>query len=180
MKISHSIASFFISSTLLFGTAAQAGGTHAGGHGDKHDETAAIGEPGKPALAKRTVTVAMSDAMRFEPASVTVRQGETVHFVVQNKGQLVHEFVLGTTSELKEHAELMKKFPNMKHEEPNMVSVAPGKTGEVTWKFTRAGTVDFACLQPGHFDAGMKGAVTVAGTKSAKAGAAAHPATHQH
>ena len=92
---------------------------------------------------------------------LSVRQGETVRFVVKNSGKVKHEMVLGTEKELKEHYELMKKNPEMEHDEPNMVTLAPGKTGEIVWQFTRAGKVDFACLQPGHYDAGMKGAVSV-------------------
>ena len=69
--------------------------------------------------------------------------------------------VLGTAKELREHAELMKKFPEMEHEDPNQLSVEPGKKGELVWQFTRVGTFDFACLQPGHFDAGMRGKVAV-------------------
>lgn len=56
----------------------------------------------------------------------------------------------------------MMKNPEIEHAEPNMVTLAPGKTGEVVWQFTKAGKVDFACLQPGHYDAGMKGVVNVA------------------
>ena len=103
----------------------------------------------------------MSDAMRFTPASVTVKKGETIRFVVKNSGKLKHEMVLGTAKELREHAELMKKFPEMEHADPNQLSVEPGKKGELVWQFTRVGTFDFACLQPGHFDAGMCGKVAV-------------------
>ena len=103
----------------------------------------------------------MTDNMRFTPSTVTVRKGETVRFVVKNSGQLKHEFNLGTEKDLKEHYEMMKKFPEMEHDEPNIASVAPGKTGEVIWQFTKAGTVKFACLHPGHYEAGMKGAVKV-------------------
>lgn len=143
-----------------------AGGTHAGGH--SHDEASAIGVPGTAANATRTVDVDMTDAMRFIPTSVSVKQGETVRFRVKNSGQLKHEFVLGTRKELEAHYEAMKKNPEMEHADDNMVTVAPGKTGEVVWQFTKAGKVDFACLQPGHYDAGMKGAVTVAAGKPAK------------
>lgn len=112
----------------------------------------------------------MTDAMRFNPSSVAVARGETIRFVVSNSGKLKHEFVLGTEQELKEHSEVMKKFPEMEHADPNMVTVAPGKTGEVVWQFTKTGKVDFACLQPGHYDAGMKGAVAVAAGKKAAKG----------
>lgn len=142
----------------LAAPAAFASGLHAGGHGE---EPSAIGAPGNAASATRTVDVDMTDAMRFIPASVSVRQGETVRFRVRNSGRLKHELVLGTQEALKAHDDLMKKHPEMEHAEDNSVTVAPGATGEVVWQFTKAGTVDFACLQPGHYDAGMKGSVTV-------------------
>ena len=143
------------------------------------DDSAAIGEAGDPARADRTVNVTMTDSMRFTPASVAARQGETIKFVVKNAGQLKHEMVLGTEKELKEHYELMKKFPEMDHSDPQKVTVAPGKTGEIVWRFTRAGKVDFACLQPGHYDAGMKGLVTVAAIKGATGKADGH-SDHKH
>ena len=132
------------------------------GHG--HD-TQAIGAAGEAAKVTRTVNIDMSDAMRFTPANVQAKQGETIRFVVKNSGKVKHEFVLGTAEALKEHYELMKKFPEMEHSDPNMVTVAPGQTGEVIWQFTKSGKIDFACLQPGHYDAGMKGAVMVMGKK---------------
>ena len=87
--------------------------------------------------------------------------------------------VLGSEKALKEHDELMKKHPEMEHAESNIVTVAPGKSGELIWQFTKAGKIAFACLQPGHYDAGMKGSVTVAGAKtSAKYSAHASHAGH--
>ncbi|MBC7954933.1 MAG: cupredoxin family protein [Cytophagales bacterium] len=154
--------------------ATKAADGHAHGHGD------AIGVAGKPNKVSRTVTVDMTDTMRFNPASVAVKQGETIRFVVKNSGQLKHEFVLGTEKELEEHYEVMKKFPEMEHDDPNMVTVAPGKAGEVIWQFTQSGKVDFACLQPGHYDAGMKGAVTVAGTKGAAKAKTDGHVDHKH
>lgn len=147
------------------GASAPASEPAADGHGHAHGESSAIGVAGVAARVSRTVTVDMTDAMRFNPSSVDVKQGETIRFVVKNSGQVRHEFVLGTENELKEHYELMKKFPEMEHSDPNQVTVAPGKSGEVIWQFTKAGRVDFACLQPGHYDAGMKGAVRVAAGK---------------
>ena len=145
---------------LACATGSFAAGSHAGGHG-----TEAIGKPGVAAKVSRTVQIDMTDNMRFTPSTVTVRKGETVRFVVKNSGQLKHEFNLGTEKDLKEHYEMMKKFPEMEHDEPNIASVAPGKTGEVIWQFTKAGTVNFACLHPGHYEAGMKGAVKVGAGK---------------
>ena len=112
----------------LMAPAAQAAGQHAGGHGES-----AIGEPGKAASVTRTVQIDMNDAMRYTPSSIDARQGETIRFVIRNSGKVKHELVLGTEKELKEHYELMKKFPEMEHDDPNMVTVAPGKTGQVIW-----------------------------------------------
>lgn len=99
--------------------------------------------------------------MRFKPEQIVVVRGETLRFIVKNTGQLKHELVLGQSSALKEHAKLMQKFPGMEHADDNMVSVAPGQQGTLLWQFSRAGTVHFACLQPGHYEAGMKGVVKV-------------------
>jgi uncharacterized cupredoxin-like copper-binding protein len=124
-------------------------------------EPTPFGQEGDPRKVVRTIQVGMSDTMRFTPAAITVRRGETVRFVVHNGGQLLHEMVLGTRQALKEHAELMKKFPGMEHDEPQMAHVKPGKAGEIVWQFTKPGEFQFACLQPGHFEAGMVGTVTV-------------------
>jgi uncharacterized cupredoxin-like copper-binding protein len=129
-------------------------------HGDEHRD-AAYGRPGDPAKASRTVAIDMSDAMRFTPALITARKGETIRFALTNSGKLRHEMVLGSGRELKEHAAMMRKFPEMEHTDPNRLSVDPGKTGALVWQFTRAGTFDFACLQPGHFEAGMRGKISV-------------------
>ena len=132
----------------------------AGAHGDEHRD-AAYGRPGDPAKVSRTVAIDMSDSMRFTPSLIAARKGETIRFALSNSGKLRHEMVLGSSRELKEHAALMRKFPAMEHTDPNRLSVDPGKTGALVWQFTRAGTFDFACLQPGHFEAGMRGKITV-------------------
>jgi len=124
-------------------------------------EDMTFGREGDPAKATRTIRVDMSDAMRFTPADITVERGETVKLVATNKGQVLHEMVLGTSEELTKHAEMMKKFPGMEHDAPHMAHVKPGKSGEIVWQFTKAGEFRFACLIPGHFEAGMVGKVTV-------------------
>ena len=131
-------------------------------HGDAHrDVYAAFGQPGNPAKVSRSVAIDMNDAMRYAPAVVNVRRGETIRFVATNSGKVKHEIVLGTVKQLLDHATLMKKFPEMEHEDPNQLSVEPGKSGELVWQFTKMGTFDFACLQPGHYEAGMHGTIVV-------------------
>ena len=124
-------------------------------------EATPFGIAADPRQAKRTIRVGMTDDMRFTPAQITVRRGEVVRFVAANKGKVLHEMVLGTKEELDRHAELMKKFPGMEHDEPHIAHVAPGKTGEIGWRFTQPGTFYFGCLIPGHFEAGMVGKITV-------------------
>lgn len=124
-------------------------------------EDTAFGREGDPKKVVRTIRLDMADTMRFTPADVTIKRGQTVRFVVHNSGKLLHEMVLGTAEALKEHAELMKKFPEMEHADPNMAHVKPGASGEIVWQFTQAGRFQFACLQPGHFEAGMVGSVEV-------------------
>jgi len=154
MKPNYFIA---VLSIIVFASIAGASGDHTGGHGSAD----AIGRAGNPENVIRTITIDMSDSMRFTPSTMTVKQGETIRFIVSNSGKLQHEMVLGTENELKEHYEVMKKYPEMEHADDNMVTVQPGKTGEIIWHFTKAGSVSFACLLPGHYEAGMKGAVKV-------------------
>jgi uncharacterized cupredoxin-like copper-binding protein len=113
----------------------------------------------------RTIEIRMGDDMRFRPDRIEVREGETIRFVVRNSGQVLHEMVIGTGQELAEHAALMRKFPTMEHDEPFMSHVKPRATGELVWNFNRAGSFQFACLVPGHFEAGMKGSILVTPTR---------------
>ena len=119
------------------------------------------GREGDPAKASRTVLVGMADTMRYTPSQLEVRRGETVKFVVTNSGKTMHEMVIGTEAELKSHAELMRKFPDMEHDAPYMAHVPPGKRETITWTFDKAGTFMYGCLVPGHWEAGMKGTIVV-------------------
>lgn len=156
---------------------AWATGDHAGGHGMQgqqmmmqghdmsgmHEEASAsmAGKSGDPAKVSRTVEVTMDDSMRYTPGTISVKAGETIRFLVRNTGKIQHEMVIGTLDELKEHAELMRKMPGMEHAEPNMITLKSGQRGDIVWQFDKPGTVDFACLMPGHMEAGMVGKVMV-------------------
>jgi uncharacterized cupredoxin-like copper-binding protein len=122
------------------------------------------GEPGDPKKPARIIKVVMREdgkKLAFEPARVTVRKGEQIRFVLENAGIDDHEFILATVKENRKHAELMKKFPDMEHDDPNAKRLAPAAHGEILWKFTKVGTFEFACLIPGHREAGMLGKVVV-------------------
>ncbi|HEY9572058.1 MAG TPA: cupredoxin family protein [Pusillimonas sp.] len=157
----------------LLPTLALAAGNHAGGHGAPahgmpgHDmstmshASSPTGQPGDPAKVTRTIELTMDDTMRFTPSDIQVNAGETVRFFIRNTGKIPHEMVIGSIADLKAHAAEMRKMPDMQHVEPNMITLAPGKIGGLVWQFDQAGTVDFACLIPGHMEAGMVGKVTV-------------------
>ena len=120
-----------------------------------------MGKPGDPAKISRTLEISLNDTMRFTPDKITVQVGETLRFKLTNSGKLVHEYVLGAADELKAHAEEMRKHPGMMQNEPNAISLEPGKSGFLVWQFTEKGAVNFACLVPGHLEAGMVGTVIV-------------------
>jgi uncharacterized cupredoxin-like copper-binding protein len=120
------------------------------------------GEPGNPKKTARTIKVTMKEMM-FDPSLIEVRKGDQIRFVLENDGTEDHEFMLATPAENREHGELMKKYPGMKHDDPNPNGkrVAPHKRAEILWKFTKAGEFEYACLIPTHYDFGMYGKVIV-------------------
>jgi uncharacterized cupredoxin-like copper-binding protein len=144
-----------------------AGWAHSDSHSKKSEqrkistEEHTFGREGDPKKAKHRIAVDMSDKMRFAPSEITVTRGDTVRFVVKNSGKVMHEMVIGTMKELKAHAELMKKHPDMEHDEPYMTHVKPGQSEQMVWQFTKAGEFYYGCLVPGHFEAGMVGKIVV-------------------
>ena len=144
---------------LLTTASALAGPGHSGSH-----EEMAVGKPGEAEAATRTVSIKMmetDDGMAFEPEKLAVKQGETIRFKIENVGLLEHEFVLDTQAKNQEHREVMKKFPEMEHDDPNSVRLMPDADGEIVWTFTNEGTFEFACLIPGHYESGMHSVVQV-------------------
>ncbi|SDS97000.1 Uncharacterized copper-binding protein, cupredoxin-like subfamily [Pseudomonas asplenii] len=147
-----------------------------------------FGQPAPASKATRTIEVTMTD-IAFDAKALEVKAGETVRFVLVNKGQLLHEFNLGEASTHAEHQQEMLKMQQsgmltptgmqmpamdhsnmagggmdhgmMKHDDPNSVLVEPGKTAELTWTFGKAGTLEFACNIPGHYQAGMVGQLKI-------------------
>jgi uncharacterized cupredoxin-like copper-binding protein len=142
--------------------AASAGALADPGH--KHGGEAAWGMPGDPKRPARVIQVTMREAdgkMLFVPDRIEIRRGEQVRFVLRNNGEIDHEFVLATLEENLRHAEEMRKNPDMEHDDPNARRLKPKATGDIVWRFTKAGTFDFSCLIPGHREAGMTGTIIV-------------------
>jgi len=97
----------------------------------------------------------------FEPSDLTFAKDETVRLLISNEGDETHEFVMDTIDENAEHRELMAKFPEMEHDDPNAVRLDPGEKAEIVWTFNKSGTFEFACLLPGHYEGGMYGSLIV-------------------
>jgi len=135
-----------------------------GGAGHGHGDETAYGKAGDPKKPARIVQVVMSERdgkMAFIPDRIEVRRGEQIRFQLRNNGELDHELVLATLEENLKHAVEMQKNPDMEHDDPNAKRLAPKKTGEIVWAFTKPGEFDFSCLIPGHREAGMTGKIIV-------------------
>lgn len=135
-----------------------------GGAGHSHGDQFEYGEPGDPKKPSRTIVVQMQEAggkMIFIPDIFQIRRGEQIRFVLRNVGGIEHEFVLGTKEEIDAHAEQMKKNPDMEHDDPQSKRLKAKENGEIVWRFTKAGEFEFACLIPGHREAGMHGKIFV-------------------
>jgi uncharacterized cupredoxin-like copper-binding protein len=135
-----------------------------GSPGQKHRVFAA-GEPGDSKKSARTIEISMNETadakMRYAPALIEVKRGEQIRFVLKNVGKADHEFMLDTLANNAKHKAAMRENPDMEHDDPNGARLAPGATNEILWRFTKAGTFEFACLIPGHYESGMHGTVTV-------------------
>lgn len=134
------------------------------GHGQHGARSFAAGEPGDPKRPFRTVEILMTDEgakMAYTPDRLEVRRGEQVKFVLKNVGVVDQEFLIDTKQNNAKHKLEMEKNPDMEHEEPNGARLKPGATREILWRFTKAGTFEFACLLPGHYESGMKGIVVI-------------------
>lgn len=160
MKYLKTIAWALLSGVATCAVASE-GRPHAAKAAVAAPEQKAWGIAAKARSATRTVEITMTDDMRFTPAHIDVRQGEVLRFVLINKGRMLHEMVLGTQQELDRHAAQMQKFPGMEHDEPHMKHVSAGRRGVLVWNFNRVGEFAFACLIPGHYQAGMRGTITV-------------------
>ncbi|MFV3077336.1 cupredoxin domain-containing protein [Niveispirillum fermenti] len=159
---------------------------HGAHQGHSSPSPAAIGQPGKATVTTRTVPIELGDNF-FSQEALTVKAGETVRFVIVNKGEFLHEFNIGTPAGHAEHQKMMAMMVDhgmltatginkdmahmdhsamgmnhMDHDDPNSILVEPGKTGELVWTFGDATTLEFACNIPGHYEAGMVGKISVA------------------
>ena len=132
---------------------------------DQQEEDFNFGEPADAAEADRVIEIDANDNLTFDASEITVSAGETITFRITNTGTIAHDFTLGDQETQDKHeaemAEMTENGETMSHDDPNAVVLAAGETKELTWHFSEAGTVLIGCHQPGHYAAGMAGAVTI-------------------
>ena len=138
-----------------------------------------IGEKGDPNKVDRTVKIKMYDNY-YEPNVIKVKRGETIKFIVENLGELVHEYNIGTKEMHVEHKQEMQKLVDheiiladkidkikmkkmskidhsLGHSHANSIMLEPKKSGEIIWKFSQNISLGMACNIPGHYESGMVG-----------------------
>ena len=136
-------------------------GRHMGGARDD-SRPSDLGGPAEQQAATRMIEVNTLDRMAFTPEAISVSAGETVTFTVRNAGKAVHEFTLGDASMQREHAQAMAHMPaGVDHAFPNSITLQPGEVKQLTWRFGAAGTFEYACHQPGHYQSGMRGRIVI-------------------
>lgn len=133
-------------------------------HGETH-EASAFGKPGDPKKVDRTITITATE-IAFDVKNIVVKKGETIRFVLVNKGEQPHELTIADAAEQAEHRQMMTEMAGMDmtgmhHNDGNSISTEPGETKELIWTFTTAGKFEFACNYPGHAEIGMEGPLVV-------------------
>lgn len=126
-----------------------------------------IGAPAKVTKTTKIIKVTASDDMRFNFSDkLKFHDGDVITFKVTNIGKVAHEFSIGDENEQKAHQQMMRDMPGMVHEDGNTITINPGETKTLTWKFKSNSKHDavFACNIPGHFEAGMYKKVKVLST----------------
>ena len=142
-----------------------------------------IGTQGNKDSVDRTIKVSMYDNY-YQPNKFKIKKGETIKFIVQNKGELVHEFNIATKEmhlkhqpemqmmveheilladkiDKKKMMEMAKKNPSMAHKHSNSVLLSPGESAELIWKFNNSVDLEAACNVPGHYEVGMEAKIDI-------------------
>ena len=157
-KVKNMAISIISLISLLLPVAGNTAGTHDHHHDHKmeHNTGSLAGKPGSQQDVDRTIPVTMHDNMRYNLDRLRVKAGETIRFMISNKGKIPHEFTIGDRKSLLQHRDMMRQMPDMHHEEDNAITLNPGESGELIWTFGHASDIQVACLIPGHYEAGMK------------------------
>ena len=106
------------------------------------------------------VTVKLTDALKMEPASISVKAGVPVRFVVTNSGATDHEFFLGDEAAQMGHGQEMSAMPGMNDGHAG-IGLKAGETKTLEYTFAKAGPYLAGCHISGHYAAGMMATITV-------------------
>lgn len=169
-KPAISLISTTVMTIVLISPIYAAGKGHHGHHSHDHHKVHMIagGEPGKESEINRTIEIIASDEMKFSLSSLEVKDGETIKFILINKGEIAHDFTIGTpeiqVAHQKEMSKMMEAMSSdeghkMDHNDPNALFLNPGEKKELIWKFKKTAKLEFGCNVPGHYQAGMKGKI---------------------
>lgn len=127
-----------------------------GGYGVAGSTSPGPGESGFVAgttATPRVVQVLAGPGYTFTPSTIAVAKGETVTFQVTSMGGLTHEFMVGPAADVTAD----------KDGTPEVADIAMMQTKSVTVTFDGPGPYAFACHATGHYEAGMRGTITVVG-----------------
>jgi uncharacterized cupredoxin-like copper-binding protein len=111
--------------------------------------------------AARTVKLTTNDQLRFQPATLAVKAGETVAFTVTNSGKVAHEFVIGDQAFQNQHEQEMAGQTMPMHDDADGIGLPAGETKTLTYTFRQPGTLYYGCHVSGHYQAGMRGTIAV-------------------
>ena len=142
------------------GTSSGSGASSDNGHDTESMEGSVMGEAADGSDADRTIKVVMLDELAYDPEELEVSKGEVITFEVVNEGKARHEFVLGDSNYQEMHEGDMADGGHGDMMD-NGVSVEPGESASLTWRFTQSEEVLYGCHEPGHYDGGMVGEITV-------------------
>ena len=126
-----------------------------------HTPAAAPGHTPAATPSAATVRVTLTDALRIEPAQMTVPLGVPVTFVVTNTGATDHEFYVGDEAAQSQHEDEMRSMGGMTHDEPNGISLEAGETMQLVMTFAEPGVTLAGCHLTGHYPGGMRATITV-------------------
>ena len=103
--------------------------------------------------APRLIQIIAGPGYTFTPSNITVQRGETVTFAVTTMGPLVHEFMVGPADAVAADQDGTLEIAD----------IGMMQTKTLAYTFDGSGPYAFACHAPGHYEAGMRGTITVVG-----------------
>lgn len=118
---------------------------------------------GQNANSPQEVKVSLTD-FGIQSTVTNFKVGVPYHFVVTNEGKISHEIMLMAPLTQDQTGMDMEEMDSMALAHIEEDDLPAGATATFDYTFTKAapaGTLEFSCHIPGHYEAGMKEAITV-------------------